>query len=126
MIRPSFPFLAATLMGAGVVAPIAAQEPRDTTSLAEIVVTADRYPVRADSVAASITVLTGDDLRAQGIRFVGEALRQVPGVQIVQNGSYGATTSLFLRGGQSDYVKVLVDGVPANQPGGSYDFSGLS
>ena len=103
-----------------------AQEPEPRATLPEIVVTADRYPVRTDSVAATITVLTGDELRAQGVRFVGDALRQVPGVQVVQNGSYGAATSLFLRGGQSDYVKVLVDGVPANQPGGSYDLSALS
>ncbi|MGH7516952.1 MAG: TonB-dependent receptor plug domain-containing protein [Gemmatimonadales bacterium] len=124
MIRPSS--VAAALLAAARLAPLAAQEPQDTTALAEIVVTADRYPMRADSVAATITVLTGEELRSQGIRYVGDALRQVPGVQIVQNGSFGATASLFLRGGQSDYVKVLVDGVPANQPGGSYDFSALT
>jgi vitamin B12 transporter len=123
MIRPSL--VAAALLAPVPLARLAAQEPQDTTTLTEIVVTADRYPVRADSVAASITVLSGAELRAQGIRYVGDALRQVPGVQIVQNGSFGATSSLFLRGGQSDYVKVLVDGVPANQPGGSYDFSAL-
>lgn len=103
-----------------------AQELQDTTALPEIVITADRYPVHSDSVSATVTVLTGEALRAQGIRSVAEALRQVPGAQVVQNGSFGAATSLFLRGGQSDYVKVLVDGVPANQPGGSYDFSALS
>lgn len=124
MIRPSS--VAAALLAAARLAPLAAQEPQDTTALAEIVVTADRYPMRADSVAATITVLTGEELRSQGIRYVGDALRQVPGVQIVQNGSFGATSSLFLRGGQSDYVKVLVDGVPANQPGGGYDFSALT
>ena len=124
MIRPSS--VAAALLVAARLTPLAAQEPRDTTSLAEIVVTADRYPTRADSVAATVTVITGEELRTQGIRYVGDALRQVPGVQVVQNGSFGATSSLFLRGGQSDYVKVLVDGVPANQPGGSYDWSALA
>jgi len=124
MMRPSS--VAAALLVAARLTPLAAQEPRDTTSLAEIVVTADRYPTRADSVAATVTVITGEELRTQGIRSVGDALRQVPGVQVVQNGSFGATSSLFLRGGQSDYVKVLVDGVPANQPGGSYDWSALA
>jgi vitamin B12 transporter len=123
MIRHSL--VAALLAAAGTVS-LAAQEPQDTASLAEIVVTADRYPTRADSVAATVTVVTGEELRAQGIRHVSDALRQVPGVQIVQNGSFGATSSLFLRGGQSDYVKVLVDGVPANQPGGSYDWAALT
>jgi vitamin B12 transporter len=105
---------------------LGAQETRDTASLPEIVVTATRYPVASDSVASTVTVLQGDDLRAEGIRFVGDALRQVPGAHLVQGGPYGATASLFVRGGESDYVKVLVDGVPVNQPGGFFDFASLT
>ena len=48
------------------------------------------------------------------------------GAQVVQGGGFGALTALFLRGGESDYVKVLIDGVPANQPGGAYDFANLT
>ncbi|HEU4649449.1 MAG TPA: TonB-dependent receptor [Gemmatimonadales bacterium] len=103
-----------------------AQTPADTARLHDIVVTATRYPVPPESLAATLTVLRGEDLRAQGIAFVGDALRQVPGVQIVQSGSYGSTTSAFVRGGESDYVKVLVDGVPVNQPGGAFDFGSLT
>ncbi len=105
---------------------VAGQEAADTASLPEIVVTATRYPVAADSVASTVTVLRGDALRAQGIRFVGDALRQVPGSHVVQGGPFGAATSLFVRGGESDYVKVLVDGVPVNQPGGFFDFGSLT
>jgi vitamin B12 transporter len=109
-----------------VVANAAAQQPIDTTALPEIVVTATRVPTKADSLGVSVTVLQGDELRAQGIRSVSDALRQVPSAQVVQSGGFGAQTSLFLRGGESDYVKVLVDGVPVNQPGGAYDFSNLT
>ncbi len=105
---------------------VRAQGVRDTVSLPEMVVTATRYPVAPDSVATTLTVLKGEDLRAQGIRFVGDALRQVPGVQVVQSGSFGATTSLFVRGGESDYVKVLVDGMPVNDPGGAFDLGSLA
>ena len=115
--------LAAVLLAPGV---LGAQVARDTASLPEIVVTATRYPVAPDSVASTVTVLRGDDLRARGIHFVGDALRQVPGAQVVQGGPYGAAASLFVRGGESDYVKVLVDGVPVNQPGGFYDFASLT
>jgi vitamin B12 transporter len=108
--------LAATLLA--VPSALAGQERGDTTTLPEIVVTATRYPVAPDSVASTVTVLRGDDLRAQGIHFVGDALRQVPGAHVVQGGPFGAAASLFVRGGESDYVKVLVDGVPVNQPGG--------
>ena len=71
-------------------------------------------------------MLRGDDLRAAGIRHVLDALRTVPGLHVVQSGSFGAATSVFLRGGESDYVQVLVDGVPINKPGGAVDFAHLS
>jgi vitamin B12 transporter len=126
--RRAFALPLFTLAAVLTVAPSAlrAQEVRDTASLPEIVVTATRYPIAPDSVASTVTVLRGDDLRAEGIRFVGDALRQVPGAHVVQGGPYGAATSLFVRGGESDYVKVLVDGVPVNQPGGFYDFASLT
>ena len=123
MIRVS---LAAVACLGLVPAVLAAQEPADTTRLAEIVVTATQYPTAPDSVAATVSVIRGDDLRARGIHFVADALREIPGAQVVQDGPYGSTTSLFLRGGESDYVKVLVDGVPVNQPGGYFNFGSLT
>jgi vitamin B12 transporter len=127
-VRSAFPtrWCGPAVLLAATAATLDAQESRDTTQLPEIVVTATRYPVSTDSVGVAVTVLRGDDLRAQGIRSVGDALRQVPGAQVVQGGGFGAQTSLFLRGGESDYVKVLVDGVAVNQPGGAYDFANLT
>lgn len=110
-------------------APFAAgesQAPADTAQLADIVVTGTSVPTRAGAIAAAVTVLSGDDLRARGIRFVQDALREVPGFYVVSGGSFGAATSLFARGGESNYVKVLVDGVAANHPGGAFDFATLS
>ena len=104
---------------------LAAQEP-DTVMLNPVVVTATRLPRSAAGVPAAVAVLRGAELRAQGIHTVLEALRDVPGAAVVQTGSFGGQTSLFLRGGQSNYVKVLVDGVPVNQPGGSFDFANLT
>ena len=98
----------------------------DTVTLRPIVVTATRVPVPVDAAASSVTVLTGRELQLRGIRTVAEALRTVPGATVVETGSFGGQTSLFLRGGESDYVKVLVDGVPWNQPGGSFDFADLT
>jgi vitamin B12 transporter len=106
--------------------PLPGQERADPATLPEIVVTATQYPVTADSVAATVSVIRGEDLRTRGVRFVADALREIPGAQVVQSGPYGSATSLFVRGGESDYVKVLVDGVPVNQPGGFFDFSSLT
>ena len=106
---------------------LAAQDlARDTARVAPVVVTATRSPLSEGSVPSSVTVVTGQELRAQGITTLGDALRQVPGLSIVQTGSYGGATSLFIRGGESKYAKVLVDGVPVNDAGGEYDLSTLS
>src|SRR5207247_631546 len=107
-------------------AALPAQEPTDTVTLRPVVVTATRVPTPADAVTAAVTVISGADLRAQGIRTVLDALRGVPAAAVVQTGSFGGVTSLFLRGGQSKYVKVLVDGVPVNEPGGAFDFAHLT
>lgn len=99
---------------------------RDTARVAPVVVSATRAPLALDRVPASVTVLDGAALRAQGITHLMDALRLVPGVAVVQAGSSGAQTSLFVRGGQSNYTKVLVDGVPINAPGGSIDIGTLT
>src|SRR3989475_10051419 len=85
-----------------------------------------RTPVAADLVASAVTVLRGVDLVAQGVRTVADALETVPGVHIVETGSVGGQTSLFMRGGESDYVKVLLDGVPLNQAGGGIDLAHIT
>ncbi|HEX5963014.1 MAG TPA: TonB-dependent receptor, partial [Gemmatimonadales bacterium] len=92
----------------------------------ELVVTATRLPTSPDAVVSSVTTISGEDLRARGVRFVQDALREVPGATVVQVGSFGGVTSLFLRGGESDYVKVLIDGIPANQPGGAFNWANLT
>jgi len=99
---------------------------RDTTVLDPIIVTATRLSTPRTAVVASVSVMSGDEMRAQGVGTMGQALRMVPGLTVAETGSNGSTTSLFMRGGESDYVKVLVDGVPVNQPGGGYDFADLA
>ncbi|HYU08573.1 MAG TPA: TonB-dependent receptor [Gemmatimonadales bacterium] len=99
---------------------------QDTVVLKPVVVTATRLPVPADVVASAVTVLRGADLEAEGIRTAAEALETVPGAHIAETGGFGGQTSLFLRGGESDYTKILVDGVPLNQAGGAIDLAHLT
>ena len=99
---------------------------QDTVVLKPVVVTATRVPTPADAVSSAVTVISGESLRVRGIRTVAEALRETVGAAVVETAGYGSQTSLFLRGGESDYVKVLLDGVPLNQPGGAYDFAHLT
>ena len=108
------------------IATAAAQQPADTTLLRPVVITATRVPIDKQIAPASVAVIRGEELRSRGIATVADALSTVAGLAIVQSGSFGATTALFARGGESDYVKVLVDGVPLNSPGGAFDFATLT
>jgi vitamin B12 transporter len=119
--------LTLTAVGTLIPAALAGQgTARDTARTAPVVVTATRSPLLAERAPSSVTVLTGDALRQQGITTVADALRQVPGLSLAQTGSYGGATSLFVRGGESKFTKVLVDGVPVNDAGGAFDFSSLT
>jgi vitamin B12 transporter len=117
-----------SLLFLALAAPLAAQQavPDSAANLEEIVVTADRAPTPISRSVASTTVISGEELRQRGVYFLEDALRQVPGAAVVSTGSYGGVSSLFLRGGESDYVKVLVDGIPVNQAGGGFNFGTLS
>lgn len=89
-----------------------------------VTVTATGSPTPKAQVGASITLLPADDYVDK--LDVQEALRLVPGVQVTQSGQRGGEGDLFIRGGNSDANKVLIDGIPANDIGGAVDFSVLS
>jgi vitamin B12 transporter len=91
-----------------------------------VVVTATQTETPMTQVGSSVSVISGKELSAKGINAVSDALREVAGVTVVQSGGLGSITSLFMRGGDSDYTKVVIDGIPVNEPGGSYNFANLS
>ena len=101
---------------------------QDTTvvRLDTVVVSATKAPPGGAPVSQSVTVITGSELRSAGLTRVSEALRYVPGAAVTGSGAVGAVTALFLRGGESRYTKVLVDGVAVNAVGGYFDFSHLT
>ncbi len=104
---------------------VRAQAP-DTATLSTVIVSATKTPSSPSSLTQAVTVISGAELRARGITRVADALRGVPGMALVQNGSVGSITSLFMRGGESRYTRVLIDGVTVNSPGGYFDFSHLT
>ena len=91
-----------------------------------VVVSATRTEAPADQVGASVTAFTAADLERKQIPLVADLLRASPGVMVVRSGGAGAQTSLFVRGGESNYNKVLLDGIPLNEPGGTFNFSNLT
>lgn len=113
-------------------APVFAEEipayPTVTDDDREIIVTATRAEVALDRTPASITVLDKAAIdRSQDIGAT-ELLLRTPGVTISRNGGYGTSTSLRIRGAESDHTVVVIDGVKLNDPasaGGGYNFANL-
>jgi len=90
-----------------------------------VVVTATRTATATSQLGASTSVITRNQIVDQDTPFVSSLLRSLPGITVVRNGAPGGVTSVFVRGGDSDYNKVLLDGIPLNLAGGAFDFSTL-
>jgi len=91
-----------------------------------VVVSASQVEVPLTEVTSSVTVIDRAEIETRQLHSVADALRTVPGMAVAATGGLGATTSLFPRGGESNYTLVLIDGVPANSFGGDFDFGHLS
>jgi vitamin B12 transporter len=89
-----------------------------------IVVTPTGTPTPQAQVSASVTTIPATDF-SNRLDMI-DPLRQVAGFDVVQTGQRVGETSFFIRGGNSDANKVLLDGVPIEDIGGLFDFSGLS
>lgn len=91
-----------------------------------VIVTAAAEPERATSTVSSVDVITSQEISRRQAIFLTPMLASVPGMSFSQLGPVGGSTTFFLDGGNANYTKVLIDGVPVNQPGGLVDFSGMA
>jgi len=90
----------------------------------QVSVTATGLATPLEQSSASVHLVASSDLITR--EGVLRELRLEPGVSVVQTGQNGGQTSLFVRGGTSDGNKVLIDGIPADDVGGRFDFGLLS
>ncbi len=92
-----------------------------------IVVSATRVPTPQDESPTTISVVTEENFQERQIERVADALREVPGLDIVQTGAPGQLTSVFTRGLRSEHTQVLLDGIPINQGlQGAFNFADLT
>jgi len=91
-----------------------------------VVVTATGRDMPESKVGASITVLNREQIEERHALSTIDLLRTIPGVVAVRSGGVGNLTGVFVRGGESTYNKVLIDGMPLNEPGGTFNFASLS
>jgi vitamin B12 transporter len=94
---------------------------------APVVVSATRFEIPLDRSPASVSIIDSEDIDHKQIERVSAALREVPGLNVVQTGTPGQLTSVFMRGLPSQDMQVLLDGIPVNQGlAGQFDFANLT
>jgi vitamin B12 transporter len=81
----------------------------------QVVVSAMRFDIPLDQSPASVSVIPSKDIEQKQIERAADALRAVPGLSVVQTGTQGQLTSVFMRGLPSEDMQVLLDGIPINQ-----------
>src|SRR5213592_2311511 len=129
--RARYPMRLAALL---IFAPVVCfgQQPTPTPSPVEteteqVVVTATRFDIPLDLSPASVSVINSEDFEQKQIERVSDALREVPGLSVVQTGTAGQLTSVFTRGLRSEHTQVLLDGIPINQGlQGAFNFADLT
>jgi vitamin B12 transporter len=121
-MRKSFIVLCALLLTAGTLQ-------AEVVRLEPVVVTATRVGTPLSQIASSVTVITAEEIEAKQQTQVLDVLRSVPGVHIVQTGSMGGQTSIFLRGTDTRHTLLLIDGIEyrdASSAGGGPSLENLS
>ena len=79
--------------------------------------TATRSLVPTEAAGADVSSLSAAQLEVMQPMAAGDALRFLPGAVVNASGQRGGIASLFVRGGDSRYNKVIIDGVTVNEPG---------
>ena len=122
-MRVSTALMISTSLAFSALAPALALDAPDT-----IVVTANRSPQPLSRVGQSISIVDSAELARRQTASVVDILRTLPGVSIARNGGIGTSTSVFIRGADSDQTVTLIDGVKLNDPsspGGGFNFGNL-
>ncbi|MGZ4958969.1 MAG: TonB-dependent receptor domain-containing protein [Methylomonas sp.] len=106
-----FLFSSLVLAAAGTSLPTQAAGNDESASLPDTVVTATRSETAKDELATATTVFARKDIEQLQVRTLPDLLKTAPGIDVTQNGGYGKTASVFMRGTNSDHVLVLIDGI---------------
>ena len=100
-----------SLLGALMGAIFSAHAQSATSSHSDIVVTATRTEQSLKDVLADVSLIDRAHIERSGAGSVADVLSRVPGLQISGNGGPGTSTSVFVRGSNTQHTAVFVDGV---------------
>jgi outer membrane cobalamin receptor len=90
-----------------------------------VLVAATRTDAAMSTLGVTATVLDRERIAERRSPEVIRLLQEVPGAAVARAGALGRQASLFLRGGASNAARIIIDGVPVNEPGGAYDFGAV-
>ena len=124
ILLPMLLALPATALGATDQAESDSQQARIDTLL----VTGTRIEQTAAETGSTVRVIDAEQIEALGFSHALDAIARAPGVTVNQNGSFGGSASVRIRGASSDQTLVLSDGVSVNDasaPGGGFNFARL-
>jgi vitamin B12 transporter len=82
-----------------------------TASLRETVVTATRVEQPLSDLVADVSIVDSDTIARSGATGVADVLARLPGIEIGRTGGIGNATSVFIRGAESRFTAVYIDGV---------------
>ena len=108
------------LLSAGLASAQSAPAP----SLAETVVSATRTQQPLADLVADVSLIDRQTLERSGAVALADVLARVPGIEIARNGGPASTTSVFLRGADTAFTAVFIDGVRIDSqgvPGASWE-----
>ena len=92
-------------------APVLLAQNLHAPSLRETVVTATRTEQPLSDLVADVSIVDRKTIEASGATGVVDLLARLPGVQIARNGGVGNSASVFLRGAETRFTAVYIDGV---------------
>jgi len=94
--------------------------------LPPVVVSATLVPTPQSQLGSSVTVIDAEQIQQKQNRTLPDILNDVPGLNVVQTGSPGGTTAVFIRGTNANHTKIYIDGIDVGDPSasnGAFDFS---
>jgi len=119
------PGFAAETVDVSATADVVTVKLRIASAAETLVVTATRTPVASQAAGADVDTLSSQQLEVMQPIDADDAVRFLPGAVVNTAGQRGGVSSLFVRGGESTYNKVIVDGVTIDNPGETFDFGTL-
>ncbi len=91
----------------------------------QVVVSASLGGALAPQIGSSVSLVSKQDIDDRSAQNALEVIRGIPGIEVSQAGRRGGVTGVYIRGGESKYNAVMVDGIPLNEFGGSFDMASL-